>query len=163
MTGIQVLLDKIISTGASDLHLNPGRPPVGRVKGHLVALTDETLDDAASEMLCREVCDEKHWQEIQDVGSTDFAIQHPGGDRFRASVFRQRGRYSAVMRLIPSKLLSFDDIGLPEVCRDLLRRPRGLVLITGPTGSGKTTTLATMIDWINQNQERHIITIEDPV
>jgi twitching motility protein PilT len=163
MTGVQELLDKTISSDASDLHLNPGRPPVGRVKGHLVSLATDTLDDAATEALCRELCDDKHWQEIQDVGSTDFGIAHTSGDRFRASVFRQRGRYSAVLRLIPSKLLTFEQIGIPEAVQDLLRRPRGLVLVTGPTGSGKTTTLATMLDWINQHQDRHIITIEDPI
>ncbi|MGD8397058.1 MAG: PilT/PilU family type 4a pilus ATPase, partial [Candidatus Eiseniibacteriota bacterium] len=96
-------------------------------------------------------------------GSTDFGVAHPSGNRFRVSVFRQRGRFSAVARLIPSQLLSFEQIGLPESCRELLRRPRGLILVTGPTGSGKTTTLATMIDWINHNLDRHIVTIEDPI
>ncbi len=163
MSGVQSLLDQTIQQGASDLHLNPGRPPVGRVKGRLVSLSDTPLDDAAAESLCRELCDESHWEELLKVGSTDFGIAHASGDRFRASVFRQRGRYSAVLRLIPSQLLTFEQIGLPDAVRELLRRPRGLVLVTGPTGSGKTTTLATMLDWINQNQDRHIITIEDPI
>jgi twitching motility protein PilT len=163
LAGFRDLLNLTVSRGASDLHLNPGRPPVGRVDGALVSLVDQPLDDAASEALCREMCDDRHWEEIQRVGSTDFGLAHDDGNRFRASVYRQRGRYSAVLRLIPSKLLDFDQIGLPDAVRDLLRLPRGLVLVTGPTGSGKTTTLATMVDWINQNLPRHIITIEDPV
>jgi twitching motility protein PilT len=147
----------------SDLHLNPGRQPVMRVKGDLVSIGEEALDDAATEKLARELCDEKHWAEIQKIGTTDFGLAHEGGNRFRVSVMRQRGRYSAVLRLIPSSLLTFEQIGLPEGIKPLLRKPRGLILITGPTGSGKTTTLATMIDWINQTMDRHIVTIEDPI
>ncbi len=97
------------------------------------------------------------------MGTSDVGRAHAGGDRFRVSVMRQRGRFSAVLRHIPSKLLTFDQIGLPECSRELLRRPRGLVLVTGPTGSGKTTTLASMVDWINENLDRHIVTIEDPI
>jgi twitching motility protein PilT len=163
LAGIDELLNLIVERGASDLHLNPGRPPVGRIDGILVSLLNDPLDDATCERLSKEICDERHWKELQEVGSTDFALPHSTGNRFRASVYRQRGRLSAVLRLIPSKLLSFDQIGLPEAAQDLLRRPRGLVLVTGPTGSGKTTTLATMVDWVNHNLSRHIITIEDPV
>ena len=158
------LLTAVIERGGSDLHLNPGRPPVVRIHGDLVSLPGaETLDDAAVAVLARQLCNDKQWAEIEHVGTTDFGIAHPSGNRFRASVFRQRGRLSAVLRLIPSKLLSFDQIGLPEACKELLTRPRGLILVTGPTGSGKTTTLATMIDWINSNRDAHIITIEDPI
>jgi twitching motility protein PilT len=163
MTQVRELMSMVIDRGASDLHLNPGRPPVGRIQGELVSLVPDVLDDKASEALCRELCDERHWQEIAKVGTTDFGLAHTDGNRFRVSVMRQRGRYSAVLRLIPSKLLTFEQIGLPEAVRPLLRRPRGLILVTGPTGSGKTTTLATMIDWINRNLDRHIVTIEDPI
>jgi twitching motility protein PilT len=163
MTQVRELMSMVIQRGASDLHLNPGRPPVGRIQGELVSLVPDVLDDTASEALCRELCDERHWQEIAKVGTTDFGLAHTDGNRFRVSVMRQRGRYSAVLRLIPSKLLTFEQIGLPEAVRPLLRRPRGLILVTGPTGSGKTTTLATMIDWINRNLDRHIVTIEDPI
>jgi twitching motility protein PilT len=163
MTQVRELMSMVIQRGASDLHLNPGRPPVGRIQGELVSLVTDVLDDAASEALCRELCDERHWQEIAKVGTTDFGLAHTDGNRFRVSVMRQRGRYSAVLRLIPSKLLTFEQIGLPEAVRPLLRRPRGLILVTGPTGSGKTTTLATMIDWLNRNLDRHIVTIEDPI
>ena len=157
------LMSALIDRKGSDLHLNPGRPPVGRVDGRLEHLTDEVLTDAASEDLCHELCDEKHWREVAEVGTTDFGLAHASGDRFRVSVLRQRGRYSAVLRRIPTKLLSFDEIGLPEGAREILTRPRGLVLVCGPTGSGKTTTLAAMIDWINRERERHIVTIEDPI
>jgi len=163
LTTVRELMTTCIQRRASDLHLNPGRPPVARIKGDLVSLTETVLDDAQSEKLCRELCDEKHWGEVQSIGTTDFGLPHDGGNRFRVSVMRQRGRYSAVLRLIPSSLLTFEQIGLPEAVKPLLRKPRGLILITGPTGSGKTTTLATMIDWINQTMDRHIVTIEDPI
>jgi twitching motility protein PilT len=156
-------MDETIRRGASDLHLNPGRPPVLRLHGGLEHAREAPLTEAESEELCRSLCDEKHWREVEERGTTDFGLAHPSGNRFRVSVLRQRGRYSAVLRLIPDKLLSFEDIGLPAAVKELLRRPRGLVLVTGPTGSGKTTTLATMIDWINSNQDRHIVTIEDPI
>jgi len=157
------LMTQAIAVGASDLHLNPGRPPVGRVDGKLVNLSTEVVDEAASEGWCRELCDDAHWKELQEVGTTDIGLAHESGTRFRVSCLRQRGRYAAVLRLIPSELLTFDQIGLPETVQALLKRPRGLVLVTGPTGSGKSTTLATMIDWINQSLDHHIITIEDPI
>ncbi|MDB2576500.1 type IV pilus twitching motility protein PilT [Planctomycetota bacterium] len=157
------LMTLSIEVGASDLHLNPGRPPVGRVDGKLVSLSTEVVDDATAERWCRELCDDKHWDELLEVGTTDIGLAHESGTRFRVSCMKQRGRFGAVLRLIPSDLLTFDQIGLPDTVQQLLRRPRGLVLVTGPTGSGKSTTLATMIDWINQSLDRHIITIEDPI
>ena len=163
MTKVRELMDMVVKRGASDLHLNPGRPPVARLHGELVPLTDAPLDDATTEALCRELCDALHWDEVQKIGTTDFGVAHQDGNRFRVSVMRQRGRVSAVLRLIPSKLLTFEEIGLPESIKPLLRKPRGLILVTGPTGSGKTTTLATMIDWINRTEDAHIVTIEDPI
>jgi len=157
------LLDLAVQRKASDLHLNPGRAPVLRIDGDLVSLEGGALDDATTAALCRELADDKHWREVEERGTTDFGLAHATGSRFRVSVLRQRGRHAAVLRQIPSRLLSFEEIGLPPSCIELLRRPRGLILVTGPTGSGKTTTLASMIDWINSNQDRHIITIEDPI
>ena len=157
------LLSLAVQRKASDLHLNPGRPPVLRIDGKLVSLEGPPLDDAGATALCREITDERHWKEVEQRGTTDFGLAHTSGNRFRVSVLRQRGRHSAVLRQIPSRLLSFEEIGLPPACVELLRRPRGLVLVTGPTGSGKTTTLAAMIDWINSNQDRHIVTVEDPI
>jgi len=160
---LQALLASTIELNCSDLHLNPGRPPVGRSDGGLKHLTQEVLDDSGAESLARALCDEKHWNELAQVGTTDFGLAHSSGNRFRVSVMRQRGRYTAILRLIPTRLLSFDEIGIPGEIEDLLRLPRGLVLVCGPTGSGKTTTLASMVDWINANLERHIVTIEDPI
>lgn len=161
---VPFLLNRAVELGASDIHLNPGRPPVFRVHGGLDEVQGVgVLDRPQSEALCRELCTERGWAEVERVGSTDFGLAHSDGNRFRVNVMRQRGGYAAVLRLIPQKLLSMSDIGLPESCHSLLRKPRGLVLVTGPTGSGKSTTLASMIDWINTNQDRHIITIEDPV
>ena len=162
MNAIQ-LLDAAIERGASDVHLSPGRAPVLRIRGRLVDLDGPPLDAGTTEVLCRELCDDEAWGEVGKRGTADFALAHKSGNRFRASIMRQRHGHAAVLRLIPQQLLSLEAIGLPPACMDLLRRPRGLVLVTGPTGSGKTTTLASMIDWINGNLDRHIITIEDPV
>ncbi len=161
--GVRELMSLCVSRKASDLHLNPGRPPVARIKGDLVPLADVVLDDAACKILCRELCSDAQWAEVEKIGTTDFGLAHQGGDRFRVSVLRQRGRVSAVLRLIPNRLLSFEEIGLSEGLKPYLRKPRGLILVTGPTGSGKTTTLATIIDWINSSMDRHIVTIEDPI
>jgi twitching motility protein PilT len=157
------LMSDMVTRGASDLHLNPGRPPTARVNGNLVSTREKVLDEAECEAICRQLCDERHWAEVEKIGTTDFGLPHPDGNRFRVNVMRQRGSHAAALRLIPNRLLTFEQIGLPESVRPLLRRPRGLVLVTGPTGSGKTTTLATMVDWINQNLDRHIVTIEDPI
>ncbi|MEM7308713.1 MAG: type IV pilus twitching motility protein PilT [Planctomycetota bacterium] len=159
----QELMGIAIDNKASDLHLNPGRPPVMRVHGGLAPVGTEALTDESSAALVRELCNERQWAELEEIGTADFGVAHPTGNRFRVSVMRQRGRMSSVLRLIPSELLSFEDIGLPEAAAEVLKRPRGLILVTGPTGSGKTTTLASMIDWINRNQHRHIVTIEDPI
>ena len=157
------LLALAIEGSASDLHLNPGRPPILRVNGVLRELDAPPLDDNSAGELAKELCGEAEWNEVQTVGTCDFGIAHTSGNRFRVSVLKQRGRISAVLRLIPSHLLSLDDIGLPDSVRELLTRTRGLVLVTGPTGSGKTTTLAAMVEWINANLDRHIVTIEDPI
>ena len=111
----------------------------------------------------KSVTPEKNQQELQEVGSTDFGFANGDAARFRVAVFRQRGDVAMVLRLIPNELLTFEQIGLPTICKELIRRPRGLFIVTGPTGSGKTTSLATMIDYINDNLDRHIITTEDPI
>jgi twitching motility protein PilT len=106
---------------------------------------------------------ERSRQELQEQGGTDFGFEFHDQGRFRTSVFQQRGNISLVLRLIPSRLFSFEEIGLPTITKSLCRRPRGLFLVTGPTGSGKTTTLATMVDYVNTHFDKHIITVEDPV
>ncbi len=165
MSTIQIdrLLDTVVKTGASDLHLTVGRPPTLRLSGELRNLQTKVLDPDDLVTLMKSITPEKSQQELQEVGGCDFGFAYGDAARFRVSVFRQKGNLAIVLRLIPNKLLTFEQIGLPAMVKDLVRRPRGMFLVTGPTGSGKTTTLATMIDYINQNYDRHIITMEDPI
>ncbi len=148
---------------ASDLHINPGSAPTVRLNGKMVPLGSGVWGREATEAFCRALCTEAQWGAMESTGTVDFGVAHPSGDRFRASVLRHRNGYGAVLRRISNELLTFDQIGLPDTIIELLQRPRGLVLVTGPTGSGKSTTLATMVDWVNTNLDRHIVTIEDPV
>ena len=157
------LLEAALTRGASDIHVSPGRALTLRVNGRLQSISDGPVTPEISERIARGITPERRWTELEEGGTTDFALAHSTGDRFRVSVMRQRRGYAAVLRLIPDNLLDMNQIGLPEACRKLLTKPRGLVLVTGPTGSGKSTTLASMIDWININLDHHIITIEDPV
>ena len=157
------MLETVVKTGSSDLHLTVGRPPVIRLHGHLRSLETKVLAPEDTVALMKAVTPERNQQELQEEGGTDFGFGFGDGERFRVAVFMQKGNVAMVLRLIPSKLLTFEEIGLPDICRALCRRPRGMFLVTGPTGSGKTTTLATMIDYINSNLDRHIVTIEDPI
>src|SRR5437868_4403282 len=165
MSTIQIdrLLDTVVKLNASDLHVTVGRPPTIRLHGHLRNLQTKTLESDDMVSLMKAVTPERNQQELQEEGGTDFGFAYGDAARFRVSVFRQRGDIAMVCRQIPNKLLTFEQIGLPEICRDLIRRPRGLFLVTGPTGSGKTTSLATMIDYVNANLDRHIVTMEDPI
>ena len=160
---IDRLLETVIKQGASDLHLTVGRPPVIRLDGRLRNLETKTLGPDDTTALMKAITPDRGQQEIQEEGGCDFGFAFGDAGRFRVSVFRQRGHLTLVLRLIPSKLLTFEEIGLPSICRALCRRPRGLFLVTGPTGSGKTTTLATMLDYVNGNFDRHIVTVEDPI
>ncbi len=157
------LMHAAYDRGASDLHISVGRHAVLRVSGGLVEIGDAPMTAEDTERLSRELAPERNWTELVETGSTDFGLALADKCRFRVSILTQKGSRGIVMRQIPQKLLSFDQIGLPESVQDLLNLHRGLILVTGPTGSGKTTTLATMIDWVNQNRDVHIITIEDPV
>jgi twitching motility protein PilT len=160
---IDRLLDTVIKLGASDLHLSVGRKPTLRLHGGLRNLDTKVLEPDDTVSLMKQITPERAQQELQEEGSCDFGFAYGTEARFRVAVFRQRGDLTLVLRLIPNELLTFDQIGLPPIVRELIRRPRGLFIVTGPTGSGKTTSLATMIDNININLERHIITVEDPI
>jgi twitching motility protein PilT len=160
---IDRLLEACIKMGGSDVHIVVGRPPVLRVSGRLRSLETKVLEPDDTVALMKSITPEKNQQELQEVGGTDFGFAFGDAGRFRTSVFRQKGNISMVLRLIPSALLSFEQIGLPRICAALCRRPRGLFLVTGPTGSGKTTTLASMINYINENLDQHIITVEEPI
>lgn len=165
MSTVQIdrLLDTVVKTGGSDLHLTTGRQPTIRLHGGLRNLQTKVLDSEDMVSLMKSITPERNQQELQEEGGTDFGFAYGDAARFRVSVFRQRGDIAIVLRQIPNRLLTFDQIGLPDICKDLIRRPRGLFLVTGPTGSGKTTSMATMIDYINQHMDRHIVTMEDPI
>lgn len=165
MATVQIdrLLDACIRMGGSDIHIVVGRPPVLRLGGQLRSLETKVLEPEDTVALMKSITPEKNQQELQEHGSTDFGFAFGEHGRFRVAIFRQKSFVSMVLRLIPSKFLSFDTIGLPKPIAGLCRRPRGLFLVTGPTGSGKTTTLASMINYINENLDRHIITVEEPI
>ncbi len=160
---IDRLLEACIKMGGSDIHLVTDRPPVLRIGGRLRSLDTKVLGPDDTVSLMKSITPEKNQQELQEAGGTDFGFSFGDAGRFRTSVFRQKGNISLVLRLIPNELLSFAVIGLPKIAASLCRRPRGLFLVTGPTGSGKTTTLASMINYINENLDRHIITVEEPI
>lgn len=160
---INKLLELVVKHGASDLHLTVDKPPVLRVDGRLESLELDILKPADTEAYVKAITPEDHFQKVQQFGGTDFGFSFGKVARFRVSVFKQKGYYGLVLRMLPAKLLTFEEIGLPAIVRELIFRPRGLILVTGPTGSGKTTTLASLIDIINREKDCHIVTIEDPI
>ena len=160
---ITELLAAVVEKSASDLHLTVGRPPTIRLNGELIHLSSQALVSEDTERYAKAITSEDHAKRIQKSGSADFGFAYLDKARFRVNVYKQKGSYAIAMRLIPSKILSLEEIGLPPMVRDLLNRPRGLILVTGPTGCGKTTTLASMLDVINREEDCHIITIEDPI
>ncbi len=157
------LLEACVTQGASDLHLVTGRPPVLRIDGTLRSLETKTLEPDDTTSLMKSVTPDRNQQELQEEGGTDFGFAYGDVARFRVSIFKQKGNISIVMRRIPTSIMTFEEIGLPKICAALCRRPRGMFLVTGPTGCGKTTTLACMINYINENFDRHVITIEEPI
>jgi len=160
---IDRLLETCIKRDASDLHLAVGRPPTLRLHGRLRPLETKVLEPEDTTALMKAITPERCQQELQEEGGSDFGFAYGDAGRFRVSVFQQKGNVSIVLRLIPSRILTFEQIGLPPIVKSLCRRPRGMFLVTGPTGSGKTTTLATMVDYINSRFDRHIVTVEDPI
>jgi len=157
------LLRLVIEEEASDLHLSVGVPPTLRLKGLLTPLNTAPLSAADMETLARGITKPHQMEKVNAEGSVDFGFTFRDQSRFRVNVYRERGNLAAAIRMLPKKMLSMDFIGLPPAVRELLNIPRGLVLVTGPTGSGKTTSLASMLTEINETSPRHIITIEDPI
>jgi len=160
---IDKLLTTVIQLKASDLNISVGQPPVIRLHGRLRKLDARVLDADDTTALMKSITPDRCQQELQEKGGADFAIEYTGGERFRTAVFKQKGTIGMILRRIPSQFLSFEQIGMPDAIRSLIVQPRGLLLVTGPTGSGKTTSLASMVNFINNNYDRHIITMEDPI
>lgn len=160
---IDKLLETVVAEKVSDLHITVGQPPVIRAGGRMVRLETRELSADDTTNLMKSITPERNQQELQERGGTDFGFAFGDKARFRVSVFKQRGVIGMVLRRIPNEFLTFEQLGLPPVVRDLIQRPRGLFLVTGPTGSGKTTSLASMINWMNDNMDHHIITLEDPI
>ena len=163
MAAIDALLKTMLERGGSDLHLTVGLPPKARISGSLQALAPTPLDAAGMEALLKEICPPKRWAEFLERRDLDLAHEIPGLARFRANFLCNHWGQAAVLRQIPAKIMSFEDLKLPEALKKLCHLNEGLVVVTGPTGSGKSTTLAAMIDYINTNLTKHIITIEDPI
>ena len=160
---IDKLLETVVKEKASDLHIATGQPPVVRLHGRMVRLETKSLEAEDTVALMKSITPERNQQELQEIGGTDFGFAYGDKARFRVAVFKQRGHVGMVLRRIPNEFLTLEQIGLPPVIKDLITRPRGLFLVTGPTGSGKTTSLASMINWLNQTVDHHVITMEDPI
>src|SRR5882757_9642846 len=163
MAAIDSLLKTMLDKGASDLHLTVGLPPKSRISGSLQPIGDAPLDAKQMEALLKEITPEKRWKDFLERKDLDLAHEVAGLARFRANFLYNHWGQAAVLRQIPAKILSFAQLNLPEALKKLCHLDQGLVVVTGPTGSGKSTTLAAMIDYINDNLARHIITIEDPI
>src|SRR2546421_1471314 len=158
------LLHKLAELGGSDLHVTTGTPPLIRVHGEIRPLEGyRPLTSADTKQLAYSVLTDAQKHRFEENMELDFSFGVKGLSRFRANVFNQRGAVCAVFRAIPYEIKSFDDLGLPPIVKELCNKPRGLILVTGPTGSGKSTTLAAMIDKVNRERHEHILTIEDPI
>lgn len=157
------LLKAMLDAGGTDLHISTGTPPVVRLDGKIVPLKTPALGPVESKQLCYSVLTEAQKHRFEENRELDFSFGVKGLARFRGNVYLQKGNVAGAFRLIPFKLPEFEELGLPEVIRRLSEKPRGLILVTGPTGSGKSTTLASMINMINRDRREHIITIEDPI
>ena len=157
------LLDLMVDQNASDLHLQVGQPPTLRLSGSMTPIDGPALTPGDTEKLMQSITPDSHISNVKLNGGADFGFAFGEKARFRVSVMKAKTNYGMVLRQIPYKMFGLRDIGLPDKIRELLFRPRGLFLVTGPTGSGKSTTLASMINYINESRDGHIITIEDPI
>jgi twitching motility protein PilT len=160
---IAELLAFSVKNNASDLHLSAGLPPMIRVDGDMRRINVPPLEHRTVHSLVYDIMNDKQRKDYEEFLETDFSFEIPGVARFRVNAFNQKRGAAAVFRTIPSKVLTLEDLNAPEIFKDVVNVPRGLVLVTGPTGSGKSTTLAAMIDYLNDNRYEHILTIEDPI
>jgi twitching motility protein PilT len=163
MAYIDQFLAAIVEQSGSDLHIGQGQPPKMRRHGEVMPIRDEvvTRDEAAG--MLSEICGRQNWEQFEERGDLDFAYEMDGRSRFRCNFLKQTNGYGAVFRLIPTRIATLDQLGVPPVVKQFGHLRGGLVLVTGPTGSGKSTTLAALIDYINENFSRHIVTIEEPI
>lgn len=157
------LLELVVDQNASDLHCQVGQPPTLRISGSMVPIEGPDLTPLDTEKLMLSITPDNHQQHVKLNGGTDFGFAYLDKARFRVSVLKSKGNYGLVLRQIPNRMFGLRDIGLPDKIKELLYLPRGLILVTGPTGSGKSTTLASMVNYINEHRDGHIITIEDPI
>ena len=163
MANLHQLLKTLVESNGSDLHLTTNSPPQIRVDGKLTPMDHPPLNQVDTKQLCYSVLTEAQKHKFEEENELDLSFGVKGLSRFRGNIFIQRGAVAGVFRVIPYKILSFEELGLPPVVVELANKPRGLILVTGPTGSGKSTTLASIIDYINLNRHEHIVTIEDPI
>lgn len=163
MIFINELLKETVARKASDLHITVRMPPIIRVNGELTALTGQPLSPEDTENLVHQMMGQRQLEQLAEEGECDFSFSVAGLGRFRVNVYKQRGTYSAAIRALPAQPPAIDSLGLPGVVRQLAETNVGIVLVTGPTGSGKSTTLAAMIDYINEHRSCHILTMEDPI
>jgi len=157
------LLELMVDQGASDLHIQVNQAPTLRINGTMTPVEGPKLTAQEAEDLMKAITSSSNQEQVKTTGGADFGFAYLDRARFRVSVLRAKGAYGMVLRQIPNEMLTLTAIGLPDTIKELITRPRGLILVTGPTGSGKSTTLASMINWINENRDGHIITIEDPI
>lgn len=158
-----MMLKELVDRGGSDLHITTNSPPQIRIDGKLTPINEPPLTPVETKQICYSVLTDAQKHKFEEENELDLSFGVKGLSRFRGNVFVQRGAVAGVFRVIPYKILTFEELGLPPVVKDLVEKPRGLVLVTGPTGSGKSTTLASMIDRINIDRHDHIVTIEDPI
>ena len=163
MASLHDFLKEMVERGASDLHITPGVPPMIRTRGELIPLDYPPLKPTETRQLCYSILTDAQKHRFEENQELDLSFGVRGLSRFRANVFMQRGALAGAFRLIPYQIRSFQELGLPSVVNDICSKPRGLILVTGPTGSGKSTTLAAMVDKINTDRREHIVTIEDPI
>lgn len=157
------LINYAIENKASDIHITVGVPPILRIDGVLKYFSQDKLYPKDIEKIVKEILNERQFKELESKGEIDTSYSSPGISRFRVNIYKQRGSYAIALRIIPFKIPTMEELGLPSVVKDLARLPRGLILVTGPTGSGKSTTLASMINLINEERSCHILTLEDPI
>lgn len=163
MANLHQLLKSLVEQGGSDLHITTNSPPKIRIDGQLAPVDMPPLNAVDTKQLCYSVLTDAQKHKLEEENELDLSFGVKGLSRFRGNIFIQRGAVAGVFRVIPYKILTFEELGLPPVVKELTAKPRGLILVTGPTGSGKSTTLASMIDKINTERREHIVTIEDPI